>query len=108
MEIACTVLHGSYRGVVVSPGALEATGPVARLTCNGNIVELSSNEMVGGRIKTKAFGDMDVHLASTVTTVGAPAYTQLPKGKTLREKAAEVYVPDDKVAEFTNFAGKTN
>ena len=102
MQVACTVLHGSYRGVVVSPGALEATGPVSRFTCNGNVIELSSNDMAGGRIKTKAFGDIDVHLASTAT-VGAPTYAQLPKGRTLRERAVEVYVPTDKAADFTKY-----
>jgi hypothetical protein len=108
MQVICTVLHGSYRGVVVSPGALEATGPVSRLTCNGNAIELSSTDMTGGRIKTKAFGDVDVHLASTATAVGAPAYAQLPKGKTLRERAIEVYVPADKAAEFTKYVSMTN
>ena len=103
MQVECTVLHGSYRGVVVAPGALEATGPVKKLTCNGNVVELESNAMSRGRIKTKSFGDVDVHLSSTVSTVGAATNSQLPKGKTLREKAVEVYVPSEKVAEFTTF-----
>ena len=97
-----------FVALFVMVGALEATGPVSRLTCNGNVIELTSNEMMDGRIKTKAFGDVDVHLATTATTVGAPTYAQLPKGKTLREKAIEVYVLEGKVAEFASFVGKAN
>lgn len=108
IKVVCTVLHGSYRGIVVSPGAVEATGPVVRLTCNGSQIELTSNEMMGGRVRTKDFGDVDVHLESTVTSVGAPATQQLPKGKTLRERAIEIYVMDDKAAEFARFVMASN
>lgn len=88
----CVVYHSGYEGKIVAPGVSEPSGKIARLECNGKDVEISSKDMAGGFIATKAYGKVKVRFGSMVATVGAGDFTSVPEGKTAPERVKDISV----------------
>ena len=102
----CVVTHSGYRGTIVAPGVSKPSGKIAKLECNGKLVELASDSMNDGTVATKQFGDIGIRFASMVATVGAGDFTSVGPGHTAQERVIELYVPADKAKEFGSFLGK--